>query len=341
MSSNHNFLNSKFSKLLESVSYKLIFGAYRPQQPKVSVIIITYNHSKYISSCLEGVLKQITNFTIECLVGDDFSNDGTSSIISNFEEQNKNLIFHIRRNTNLGQFTGNGRLNLLHSLSLARGKFIAICDGDDFWTDPYKLQKQADYLEENPDCSFCFTDCQIKRKNNLQEIHPNINKKIKFDGIDFADQPGSIAQTCTWLVRREYILNLPNWVKSSYTGDWCMQVHFSKYGKGGYIPEKTAVYRIHDKGVWSKLSPFEGWRKNFEFYKAAIKQFNEKSSRNRLEKRIRNTIIDALELANIHANKSEIRHWLKIKISKFPFTSISQSLHSLKLLSISTFQNKS
>ena len=75
--------------------------------------------------------------------------------------------------------------------------------------------------------------------------------------------------------------------------------------------------------------------------KDKVKQFNEKSSRNRLEKRIRNTIIDALELANIHANKSEIRHWLKIKISKFPFTSISQSLHSLKLLSISTFQNKS
>ena len=120
-----------------------------------------------------------------------------------------------------------------------------------------------------------------------------------------------------------------------------MQVHLSKFGKGCYMQENTSVYSIHQNGVWSKLSPFEGWRKNLEFYKTAIKHFNEKSSRNRLEKRIRNTIIDALELANIHANKSEIRHWLKIKISKFPFTSISQSLHSLKLLSISTFQNKS
>ena len=132
MPSNCYFSNSKIIKILNSINYKFNFGNHRIKQPKVSVVIITYNHSKYISACLEGVLNQITNFCVECLIGDDFSNDGACSIISNFEEQNKNLIFHIRRNTNLGQLTGNGRLNLLHSLSLANGEFIAICDGDDY-----------------------------------------------------------------------------------------------------------------------------------------------------------------------------------------------------------------
>ena len=205
-------------------------------------------------------------------------------------------------------------------------------EGDDYWTDPYKLQKQVDHLEKNPDCSFCFTDCQVERKNNLQEIHPDLKRKAKFDGIDLADQTGSIAQSCTLLVRRECIQNLPNWVTSSYTADWCMQVHFSKFGKGGYIPEKTAVYRIHDKGVWSKLNPYEGWRKNLAFYKTALKQLTDKRSKKKLYKRIKLTIHDALELANVEANKSEIRQWLWIKVTSNPFSSVQQSIHSLRLI---------
>jgi hypothetical protein len=216
--------------------------------------------------------------------------------------------------------------------NLVKGKYIALCEGDDYWTDPYKLQKQVDYLEQNSDCSFCFTDCQVERKNNLQEIHPNINEKAKLDGIDLADQRGSIAQTCTLLVRKECIQNLPSWITTSCTADWCLQIHFSKFGKGGYIPEKTAVYRIHDKGVWSKLNPYEGWRKNLAFYKTALKQLTDKRSKKRLQNRIQNMIYDALELANIEFNKKEIIYWLMHKLKHNPFTSHKQSLHSLKLL---------
>ena len=205
-------------------------------------------------------------------------------------------------------------------------------EGDDYWTDLYKLQKQIDYLETNPECSFCFTDCQVERNKTLQELHPNFKIKNQFKGIDFADQTGSIAQACTWLVKKECIQNLPKWVTNSYTGDWCMQVHFSKFGKGGYIPENTAVYRIHAQGIWSKLSPFEGWRKNLEFYKAAIKQFKEQSSRNRLKIRIKKTILEALELANIQANKKEIQKWLFQKLISCPLRAIPQTLHSFRLL---------
>ena len=256
MSSNHNLLNSKFRKLLESVSYKFIFGAYRPQQPKVSVIIITYNHSKYISSCLEGVLKQITNFSIECLVGDDFSNDGTSSILSNFEEQNKNLIFHIRRNTNLGQLTGNGRLNLLHSLSLASGKFIAICDGDDFWTDPYKLQKQVDYLEANPDVSCCATRFnEIDNGTIKKTLFPSHKNIIKHDLESVLNSNWSPIQTLTMVFRSDILKPklhlLAN--KRIYAGDYTMTVLLALKGEIHVLPDNTGNKRVDSGGVWESL----------------------------------------------------------------------------------------
>lgn len=263
MSSNHNFFNSKLRKLLESVSYKLIFGAYRPQQPKVSVIIITYNHSNYISSCLEGVLKQITNFTIECLVGDDFSSDGTSSIISNFEEQNKNLIFHIRRNTNLGQLTGNGRLNLLHTLSLARGKFIAICDGDDFWTDPYKLQKQVDYLEANPNCSFCthWVKTRIGNDEPFDEelVSGRIRPQIINSNDMFIDKgretlKGIPFMSLSVVARKKCFEFTSKIIKNIPGGDNAIWVNALEHGYAYCIPEHMGVYRKHGTSTWSSLN---------------------------------------------------------------------------------------
>jgi len=307
--------------------------------PYLSVWVLTYNHQDFILKCLSSIFDQNTKFSFNVVIGDDFSNDKTFYKIYDICKKTTIPTSIIRSKKN--QWTKTGTKLASELYDLCKGKYVALCEGDDYWTDPYKLQKQVDYLEANPDCSFCFTDCQVERNKTVQQVHPNFNEENQFTGIDFADQTGSIAQTCTWLVRRECIQNLPKWVTCSYTADWCMQIYFSKFGKGGYIPESTAVYRIHQNGVWSKLSPFEGWRKNLEFYKTAIKHFKEKSLKNRLKKRIRNTIIDALELANTQSDKNEIQKWLKIKISKFPFTSISQSLHSLKLLSISTFQNKS
>jgi hypothetical protein len=205
-------------------------------------------------------------------------------------------------------------------------------EGDDYWTDPSKLQKQINYLGANPDCSFCFTDCQVEIKGSLNELHPNFKMENQFTGIDFADQTGSIAQTCTWLVRSECIQNLPNWITSSYTVDWCMQIHFSKFGMGGYIPENTSVYRIHDKGVWSKLNEFDAWRKNLCFYRTALGQFSLTDHQKRLRKRIVSTIKDALELANVTADKKEIRYWLKERLTVSPFDEFRQTIQSLLLL---------
>jgi glycosyltransferase involved in cell wall biosynthesis len=311
--------------LRKRICLKIVI-AIKDSNKILTVCLITYNHNSYINKALDSITFQKTDFDFDIIIADDFSTDGTRDEIRNFARKESNTTLFLQ-SKNVGPAK-----NFIDLISRPKTKYISYLEGDDYWTDPYKLQKQVDYLDANPDCSFCFTDCQVDRKKTLQEIHPNIKEKRKFVDIDFADQPGSVAQTCTWLVRRECIQNLPNWVTNSYTADWCMQLHFTNFGKGGYLPENTANYRIHENGVWSKLDSYEGWRKNLEFYKTAKNKLKKQSSRKRLKKRIRNTIIDALELANIQANETEIRNWLPQKFITCPFMSMKQTLHSIRLL---------
>jgi len=295
--------------------------------PLVSICIATFNQEDFIENCLNSVLSQKTNFQIEIIVGDDASTDKTQEIIQEFVKKNSGLFKPILRKRNLGcPFNG---MDLYHK---SRGKYIALLDGDDYWTDPHKLKKQIDYLESNPDCSFCFTDSEVIQHGHKNSILPNFRIQKKLNGIDFADQAGSIAQTCTVVVRANLIKNIPEWVITSYTGDWCMQIHFTQFGFAGYIPETTAIYRIHDQGIWSRLNEFDAWRKNLNFYKNALLQFKDKTYKARLINRVNSTLCDALELANVQANKKEILYWLKIKLTKIPFSLIKQTFHSIRLI---------
>ncbi|MEK9772076.1 MAG: hypothetical protein VW576_00795, partial [Opitutae bacterium] len=126
--------------------------------------------------------------------------------------------------------------------------------------------------------------------------------------------------------------DLPDWVLNSYTLDWCLQIFLANQGPAIYIPQTTAVYRIHDQGVWSKLDAFEGWRKNLKFYETVIDKFHKRNERKRIKKRIYSLLFDALEFANIQAKKDEIRFWLSLKLKRFSFFPILQTLHSFRLL---------
>ncbi|MDA7823242.1 glycosyltransferase [Opitutales bacterium] len=289
--------------------------------------VITYNQKEFISNCLDSVLEQRLNDNYNIIVCDDSSTDGTSKLLTENYSRFKNVCNHINRE-NIGVSN-----NFLKCINQSNAKYIAICEGDDFWNDPFKLQKQVEILEKNPDCSFCFTDVKTLENDKITGIHPNLgSSKHKFTGIELADQPGSIAQTCSLVIRKQYLEKLPDWVLKSYTLDWCLQLYFSKFGPAIYIPEVTATYRIHEKGIWSKLSAFGGWRKNLAFYKTALRQLPNQISQKRLQKRIQKTVIDALELANIQANKTEIHWWLWQKFTTCPLVSVKQTLHSLRLL---------
>jgi glycosyltransferase involved in cell wall biosynthesis len=274
-------------------------------------------------------LEQRLNDNYNIIVCDDSSTDGTSKIVTENYSQFQNICIHIN-----GENIGVSK-NFLRCINQSTAKYVAICEGDDLWNDPCKLQKQIDALEKNPDCSFCFTDVNTLVNDKITGIYPNLgSNKQKFTGIELADQPGSVAQTCSLVIRRQYLEKLPDWVIKSYTLDWCLQLYLSMFGPALYLPELTATYRIHEKGIWSKLSPFEGWRKNLAFYKTALQQLTETSSKKRLRKRIKDTAIEALELANIQGNKNEIYKWLLCKAITCPFISIKQTIHGIKYIMI-------
>jgi len=125
-------------------------------KPLVSVCMITYNHENFIKDAIEGILMQKTSFPIELIIGEDCSTDNTRKIVKDYEEKYPEIIFAQYSEKNLGMIN-----NFLNVLQAARGKYIALCEGDDYWTDPLKLQKQVDFLEANPEYVICANRTKV------------------------------------------------------------------------------------------------------------------------------------------------------------------------------------
>ncbi|MDQ3815609.1 MAG: glycosyltransferase family 2 protein, partial [Armatimonadota bacterium] len=120
---------------------------------KVSIVMVTYNHEKYIAQAVESVLMQETNFDYELIIGEDCSQDKTRAIVMDFQRRFPERIRLLLPEKNLG---GSGKTNFLQTLAAAQGQYVALLEGDDYWTSPHKLQKQVDFLDSHPECAICF-----------------------------------------------------------------------------------------------------------------------------------------------------------------------------------------
>src|SRR5690554_1247666 len=149
----------------------------------VSVCCLSYNHRPYIKDCLEGFVKQQCNFQFEVLIHDDASTDGTSDIIREYQKKYPNIIKPIIQTEN--QYQKGVAVNWVYNFPRAQGKYIALCEGDDYWSDPLKLQKQVEVLENDPDCSLCFHPTKFVRNNNPLDsyIHAPSIKRDKYTMI--------------------------------------------------------------------------------------------------------------------------------------------------------------
>src|SRR5690554_1887156 len=150
----------------------------RSENIMVSVVMPTYNHEKYIRQAIEGVLMQISDFLFELIIVEDCSTDNTKNIALEYASQYPGKINVLTSEKNLGITK-----NYLRSVEGINGKYIAVCEGDDYWTDPLKLQKQVDFMEANPDCSMCFHPVQHVFINNEESdfvFGPKINHNHKF-----------------------------------------------------------------------------------------------------------------------------------------------------------------
>jgi glycosyltransferase involved in cell wall biosynthesis len=210
--------------------------------PFVSVCMITYNHEKYISEAIEGVITQKTNFRFELIIGEDCSTDNTRYIVKEYESKYPEII--------VGQYPSQNRglyKNFLTVLQSARGKYIALCEGDDYWTDPYKLQKQVDFLEANPEYSMCF-------HNAIKIYENNFKKPELFNDIFISREVAEVEIINNWIIPtasiifRRNILPLPDWSKNVYSGDMTLALIAMSKGKIFCFNSIMSIYRINFSG---------------------------------------------------------------------------------------------
>jgi glycosyltransferase involved in cell wall biosynthesis len=216
----------------------------------VSICCITYNQEKYISETLEGFLMQKTDFEYEILIHDDASTDQTAAIIKQYETKYPGIIKSIYQKTN--QYSKGVKIDLTFNFPRAKGKYIALCEGDDYWTDVNKLQLQVEFMEKHANCSLC-THMAEKISNDLKNIgyiRPNVgDREYKTD--DVIRGGGSAFATNSMMFPTKLVKELPDFYVKAPVGDYPLAIFLSLYGNVQYIDLCMSAYRVLSIGSWS------------------------------------------------------------------------------------------
>ena len=246
-------------------------------KPLLSVCVQTFQHHKYIKTCLDSILNQNTDFDFELLIGDDASTDGTREICEEYARlyPNKVRLFLHKRENNIS-INGNpsGRFNYLYNLYNSRGNYIAVCEGDDYWTDPLKLQKQVDFLKANKDINLCFHKAHILKNDDLT-VHkiPELFLTSSFNYIELIKYYNFIA-TASVVYVKPNPFNIPDWFMKTPFGDLGIYKIVSGQNKFQCINDIMCVYRVHDQGAWSGLNEFNAQQNYLSFYKLIENELN-------------------------------------------------------------------
>lgn len=222
--------------------------------PLVSVCMITYNHEEYISQAIESVLMQKTGFVVQLLVGEDCSSDNTAQIVAGYAEKYPNTIVATYNPENIGMIKNSAK-----TLERCTGKYIAICEGDDYWTDHYKLQKQIDFLEANPEFGMVHTDADVLFQNTgVFKKRYNYNSGWEIPEGEIYDDllRGIFIKTLTVTLRKDLVdryyneINCDKWT----VGDFPLFLFISGHSKVKYFNYSSGVYRILNKSATHQVS---------------------------------------------------------------------------------------
>ncbi|GAB3869775.1 hypothetical protein GCM10028824_17360 [Hymenobacter segetis] len=214
--------------------------------------MITYMHEAYIGKAIESVLGQKTNFQVELVVGEDASSDNTRGIIEDYVRRYPKRIRLIPKGPNVGP-----QQNFTRTFLACKGKYIAMLEGDDCWTVPHKLQKQVDFLENNPDYAVSAHNLSVinaagKAINDL--IRPEkIPTTYTLENLAIAN----VLLTASCIYRNTFTAGpnptgLPDWFVHTKIGDYCLHMLAARHGKVMYFPDVMGAYRIHDGGIWTR-----------------------------------------------------------------------------------------
>lgn len=221
-------------------------------QVYVSVFMLTYNQESYIAQAIEGVLMQRTDFSIQLVIGEDFSTDKTRKICQYYASKYPEKIKLLLNEKNLGLGA-----NYVKTLAECKGKYIAICDGDDYWTDPIKLQKQVDFLKNHPDFKIVFTNNKNIYPSGKTDIR-NANEIPKISSFHDLVKSNYIASVTVLFQNKPLSPNMQNLIKILPYGDWPTYLWVLKDGgKIKFLNDLTSIYR-KDFGTSTDLRQEKG-----------------------------------------------------------------------------------
>jgi glycosyltransferase involved in cell wall biosynthesis len=214
--------------------------------PKVSVLVLTYNHERYIEQALQSALMQRTAFDYEIVVGENASADGTAAVVRRIEAERPERVRATLRAAGVGM-----QRNFVETYAACRGEYVAWLDGDDYWTAADKLQRQADFLDAHPECSLCFHNARSRHEDGAEpdglacEVPGG---RERFGAEDLVER--NFVPTCG-IVARRGLAEFPGWFFGVVAFDWVFNLQHARRGWLGYLPEALGVYRRHAGGVWS------------------------------------------------------------------------------------------
>lgn len=214
------------------------------EKPLVSILCLSYNQKDYIRQAIDSFLVQETDFSYEILINDDASTDGTKEIIEEYAKKHANIrpVFHKENEYQKGK----RNMIIRYLLPKVQGKYIAMCEGDDFWTDNTKLQQQVDFLEAHKEHALVFHPVRMffEKGEHPDTIFPE--KKSGYDIKSLLKQNFIQTNTVMYRARKEY----NDMVLDVMPGDWYLHLYHAQFGKIGFIDKVMSAYRRHESGIW-------------------------------------------------------------------------------------------
>ena len=240
----------------------------------VSICCITYNHAKFIRKAIESMLMQNTTFDVEIVIGEDCSTDGTKDIINEYKNSYPNKFRVIDSENNVGMMP-----NFFRTLNACEGKYIALLEGDDFWTDNNKLQRQVDFLERNSDYAITYHKIALLGFDS-EEISGYWPPQARSTSTIEELAIGNLIPTLSCVFRNHIKGNIPKWFTSVPLGDYSLHMLNARHGKIKYFPQVMATYRQHSTGEYSKLTKLHQNRQLFDTIQIIKQEFKGEVLRN-------------------------------------------------------------
>ncbi len=285
--------------------------------PKVSILCACYNHENFIRDTLNGFIIQKTNFQFEIIAHDDASTDGTKQILIEYETKYPDIFRNIYQSEN--QYSKkNGDVSRIH-LTAAKGKYIALCEGDDYWTDPLKLQKQVDFLEKNPDFILtCGNIIDLIEPTKEIVRHPIIEGEFSFDDLI----KKSYVSTLTTVFRNSpFPEDYWSYASKIHSGDYPIYFMLLQQGKLKVFPDVFGCYRRHSQGVFSQKTFIEAMELSIQSNKIILEYHKSKGWKYKaFHASIGRSNYYCLQNALELKNKKKVKKYLIGLLLKTPYT---------------------